>query len=168
MKHKIKRIKKNKMEKETNIIILLVVAGLIISAVSVGVGIFYQSKKDNSEIQKTPVDVNNLLKSLSSNIINAVSAYGGVTNIEGRDITLSYGGSSLTINVAENTAITEFAPTVPGSNQGIPKNLKFSDIKKGDNVNIALKIMPDGSLSAQTVLVFANTIDTTVPALPKK
>lgn len=133
-------------KKEINVVILLIVVGLIIFAAGAGLGIFYQNKKNTSQLQEAE-KISAEIKSLSSDIVTAVAAYGKVTAINGRDVTLSYNGKTLTINVAENIPVTSL--------QAGSKNLKFSDIKQGDNLNIALKIAEDGKLIAQSIIILS-------------
>ena len=145
-------------KKEINILVLLIIIGLVIFAVGAALGIFYQFNKDNIQIQKSE-EISTEIQNLSSDIVTAVAAYGKVVAINGNNVTLSYNGKSLTINIGENVPITSYAAPVNGSAQ---QNLKFSDIKLGDNLNIALKISGDGKLIAQTVLIFSS--GSTLPA----
>ncbi|MGA2418024.1 MAG: hypothetical protein ABSF55_02200 [Candidatus Staskawiczbacteria bacterium] len=143
-------------KREIKVIIILIIIGLVIFVIGAGLGVFYQTKKDAIQIQQDE-KISAEIQSLSSDIVTAVAAYGKVVAINGRDVTLSYSGKSLTINVGENVPVTSFSAPAKGSTQGTSQNLKFSDIKTGDNLSIALKIGQDGKLAAQTVLVLTSS-----------
>ena len=129
---------------------MLATIAVAVFVVGMGLGMFYQFKKDAQKISATGTPSADL-KVLSSDIITAVAAFGNVTDVNGRNITISYNGKSLTLNIGENVAVTSF------TNNGSQKNISYSDIKKGDSVNAALKINPDGQLTAQTVLVLSSS-----------
>ena len=141
-------------KKEGSILTLLIVIGVVIFFVGAGLGILYQSGKD----QKISAEI----KTLSSDIVTTVTAYGKVTAINGRDLTISYNNQTLTINIPQNVDVTAFVP-INGSIQGSPVAKTFSDIKKGDNLNIALKIGANGELTAQTVIIFSSGQSATLP-----
>jgi len=138
-------------EKEINILILLIVVILVVFLIGGGLGILYQAKKDSAKIQEAE-KIFAEIKNLSSDIVASVSAFGKVSAINGRDITISYVGKMLTINVEEGVKITSFIPSKGGGQQ----NLKFSEIKLGDNLNIGFKINENGKLTAQTILVLSS------------
>ena len=143
-----------------NLIILSVIAGVVIFVLGGGLGVFYQTQKGLLQTEKVQTKVQTMetvIKSLSSKVIPSIIAYGEVTNIEGRNITLSYGGESLTIKIKDDSQIFSFVKTA-SLKKGEPavtsqQKVDFKTIKKGDNLNISVKLLPDGQLESQSVII---------------
>jgi hypothetical protein len=133
----------NKNINSKNLITLLLI-GVVLLLVGVGIGIIYQIQKDGSLVSSA--------KSLSSEIIASIAAYGEVTNIDGRNITLSFMDESLTILVSEEARVYSFKQQ--GLEAGAKQNLaNFNDIKKGDFINISVKLSSDGKLEGNNVVI---------------
>jgi len=134
------------MDKKTSII-LLVIGGLFFLILGGGLGIFYQSQKNALQ---TP-EGNSKLKAvqvLSSKVIPSITAYGQVSNIDGRSVTLTFGGDSLNVKINDDAVV--YLPSSESSPQQIAK---FEDIKKGDNVSVNLRLLPDGQIEGQMVII---------------
>jgi len=134
------------MDKKTSII-LLVIGGLFFLILGGGLGIFYQSQKD---VLQSP-EGNSKLKAvqvLSSKVIPSITAYGQISNIDGRNITLTFGGDSLNVKINDDAIV--YLPSSESSPQQIAK---FEDIKKGDNVSVNLRLLPDGQIEGQMVII---------------
>jgi len=134
------------MDKKTSII-LLVIGGLFFLILGGGLGIFYQSQKNALQ---TP-EGNSKLKAvqvLSSKVIPSITAYGQIANIDGRNITLTFGGDSLNVKINDDAIV--YLPSSESSPQQIAK---FEDIKKGDNVSVNLRLLPDGQIEGQMVII---------------
>lgn len=129
----------------------LIVVAVLFLIVGGGVGMAYQTQKDSVKIKQVNI-MEPAFKGLSSKVIPSIVAYGQVTNIEGRNITLSYSGESLTVKIKDNANIYSFA-TAPGTKTASQEKANFSDIKKGDNLNISLKLLADGSLEGQSAII---------------
>lgn len=126
----------------SNLVVLLVVAVLFF-LIGGAVGMFFQAQKDGPQLTKAGAfDV------LSSKVVASVVAYGKVTAISGRSLTLSFNGSEMVVPVAENAPIYAFP-------QGSTTQQKaaFADIKAGNNVNVNLRVSPNGAIEGQTVIV---------------
>ena len=140
------------MEKRA-LIVLLAVA-VVMFLIGGGVATFLQSPK----VEK----VNTVVKALNSKTVTAISFYGKVSKIDGRNVTLSYSGDSVTVNVlpasqvygiSASTVKTDskgVTTTTPGSTQQL---VDFSTIKVGDNLNINAKMSPTGELTGTFVLI---------------
>lgn len=134
------------MKKSVLIILFLVLCVLLIAA-GTGFGIFYQQQKDLISEKNSQ----GTLKSLSSKIIASIIAYGQVAKIDGRDITISYLGDSMKIFIEDGYKIYLIGNSAEGQSE--KKEIKFEDIKIGNHLNITIKVMPDGQIIGQSILV---------------
>jgi len=124
--------------------ILISVAILIAFVVGLSLGIFYQANKVSPQIQQTE----NIMKSISSEVINAVVAFGFVSGVsDGRVVTLSYNGENLDIVLQESAKINLYEGTAK-------KEVQFQDIKIGDKVNVTAEIGKDGSIQGNMMIIF--------------
>lgn len=96
---------------------------------------------------------NALIKKINSKVISSISASGKVENINGRNLTLSNSGDSVVIKITDNAQVFSFAQPDAINASTAQKQAAFSDIKNGDNVNVGVKMMPDGSLSGEFVYI---------------
>jgi len=139
------------MNKKTLIILLL--AFIVIAIVfSVWIGIFYQKQKDKVEFDK----LKQVFSILSSSNIPLISAYGIVTDIKGRNITLDLSGSSITLNINDKSTVFSLERVGSSGNSLSDisrKNASFEDIKKGDHLNIGLKILSSGEIKVKSVII---------------
>ena len=106
------------------------------------------SKTQTKEVVKT-VNV------LGSKTVPSIVAYGQVEKIEGKNITLTNMGDSITVKIKDNAQIISFL------NRDDPianKQANFSDIKKGDTLNITVKVLPNGSLEGETAIILMQAI----------
>lgn len=135
------------------LIVSSIIAGLLLLALGVSLGVSYQTQQASisspqlDQLEKTTAAV----KFLSSKTVPSIVAYGQVTKIEGRDITLFYSGDSIKVSMEENSLIYSFV----NDSQGKPtqKQVELKEIKVGDNLNITLKLLPDGQLQGQSVFI---------------
>jgi hypothetical protein len=132
----------NKIESKNLAVLLLI--GVLLLAIGIGIGVIYQSQRSNP--------ITSAVKSLSSDIIASIAAYGEVTKIDGRNITLSFSEDNLTIFVSPEAQVYSFKQQATGTNSR--QNLAdFNDIKKGDFINISLKFYSDGKLEGNNVVI---------------
>lgn len=136
------------MEKK-NLITLVVVAVLALIVGGV-LGMSMQAQKDAPQIQKAE-KFESTIKSLSSKIVPSIMAYGQVSNINGRDLTIVYGTESLTINIKDDATIQSFVPPSNGS-APIQQKVEINALKNGDSVNIGLELV-DGKLIGKSVVI---------------
>lgn len=130
-----------------------IIIGVVTFVVGAGLGIFYQSQIDAPQLANFTA-IKAVFKNLSSKAVPSILAYGQVTNIEGRNLTLSYSGDSVSIAISDSANINSF---VKDSN-GVPSQQKidFSQIKNGDTLNISVKILPNGQLEGQSVIILSS------------
>lgn len=128
---------------KTNTIILVLI-GAVLFSVGGGLGIIYQSQKNYSE--------ENIFKALSSEVVSSIVAYGEVTEINGRNITLIFNNDSFTIYISEKAKIYSFKQT-DDQESSSKKELEFNQIKKGDILNVSMKIYSDGTIEGSNVFI---------------
>ncbi|MBI1866490.1 MAG: hypothetical protein HYS02_01845, partial [Candidatus Staskawiczbacteria bacterium] len=87
-----------------NKIILIVLVGLLCLILGAGAGFWYKTLQVSPQIEKTAA----IMKALSSKTVLSTVAYGKVSKIEGRDITLAYNGDSIKISMGANSQIYSF------------------------------------------------------------
>jgi hypothetical protein len=137
------------MEKKY-ITILLSVAGILLIAFVFYLGMLFQS---SSKIQLIK---NQTVSTLSSKTVSSINAYGKVSNINGKNVTLSNLGDRLVILMTDTSHIYSIvAPSLGKKTVNVPiqKTIYFEDIKVGDSVNVVLKLLSDGQLQGQSLVV---------------
>lgn len=130
------------------LIVSLIIVGLLLLALGAGFGVLYQTQQAPPQLEKTTTAAVNFL---SSKIFPSIVAYGKVTKIEGKNITLSSGGDSIKISMEENSPVYSFV--YDSAQKPVQKKIEFKEIKVGDNLNITIKFLPDGQLQGQSVYI---------------
>lgn len=137
--------------KNLTIIIIVAVVAIVVGGV---LGMSMQSAKDASSVSMAS-KLQPAVKTLSSKVVPSIVAYGQVSDMQGRNITLNYGGDSITVPIAENSNVYSFVAPVAGSKTTTPtqQKVQFAEIKKGDSLNVSLKLLPDGTIQGQNVII---------------
>ena len=138
-------------------ILLIIIGGIAIFVLGGGLGVLYQIQKDVSQIEKlqameSVLKVTNsalkvkesMLKGLSSKVVTSMVAQGEVVKIEGENITVRNNGETLIVSIGNNSKIYSIAKKVA---------LNPKDIKVGDNLSITFKLLPEGQLDGQLILI---------------
>jgi len=149
----------------TNKILIIGISAIIGGIVFLGagylVGVGLERAETGPQIEKLnkAADILKVLSSLK--VIPSVIAFGEVTKISNRTVTLTYGTENLAIRIKEDAKISSYnmpAPNDKGEQiiSDIPgqKNAEFKDIKIGDKLNVSLKILPDGEIEGLSVIIF--------------
>jgi hypothetical protein len=137
-----------------NLVVLIIVA-FVFFGLGGGLGVLYQNQMGVVPANEAPKI--QAVQTLSSKVIPSITAFGEVSSVEGKDITLTFGGDSLKIKVRDDAQI--YLPATSTTDQnGKPvtsaqKTAEFSDIKVGDNVSVNLKLLPDGQIEGQMVII---------------
>jgi hypothetical protein len=126
-------------------LVILIIAGIVIFLAGGAAGIVFEK-------QKIPTQKIEAADSLSSKVISSIVAYGEVKSINGRNITLSNLGTDLIITIAGNAPVYSFANR-SGSTAPSQQTVAFSDIGKGDKINIALKVLTTGQVQGTSVII---------------
>lgn len=132
------------MNKTTSIVLI---TGLLCLVLGGGIGFLYKTLQISPQMKKTTA----IIEALSSKTVLSTVAYGQVSNIEGKDITLSYNGDSIKISMTGNSPVYSFANDSTG--KPVQKKVDLKEIKIGDNLNITIKLLPDGQIQGQSVLI---------------
>ena len=136
---------------KTTSIVLIIISGLVFLVLGGGMGFLYKTLQVSPQIKKTTA----IIKDLSSKTVLSTVAYGQVSKIEGKDITLSYSGDSIKVSMKENSPVYSFANDSTG--KPVQKQVDLKEIKIGDNLNITIKLLPDGQIQGQSVLILMST-----------
>ena len=132
---------------KTTSIVFITVFGLVLLLLGGSIGFLYKTLQISPQMEKTAA----VIKDLSSKTVLSTVAYGQVSKIEGIDITLSYDTDSIKISMAENSPVYSFV----NDSKGVPvqKKVDLKQIKIGDSLNITIKLLPDGQIQGQSVLI---------------
>lgn len=138
------------MKKEISIA-LIIIGGLIILGLGYSCG-YFSGQKGVEEIKVEEP----LVSLLESKIIRdlTANASGEVTEISGRNLTLSEEGNTLTVAIKEEATINRLVlPTEEVTEAAVGEEIEFGEIKVGDQVSIFCKLKADGSLEGTDVMV---------------
>lgn len=127
-------------------LILIIIGALFFLTLGGGLGILYQQQKEILPVKETPKT--QAVQTLSSKVIPSITAFGQVSNIDGRNLTLTFGGDNLTIKINDSAQIY-----LPATKTSAQQTAQFSDIKKGDNVSVNVKLLSDGQMDGQMVVI---------------
>lgn len=137
---------------KTTSIVLIIIFGLVSSLLGGGIGFLYKtflmsSQQVSPEIEKATT----IIKNLTSKTVISSVAYGEVSKIEGRNVTLSFGGDNLKIKMMGDAPIYSFSNDSAG--KPVQKKVNLETVKIGDTLNIAIKVLPDGQIQGQSILI---------------
>jgi len=137
------------MDKKISISLTVVMA-IIVLALGFILGFVLKPQDKNMLMYKTALEM------VSSKVITSISAYGIVSNINGKTITLDNLGESLNIEVPASARIFAFyIPDNSDSENVAPeqKTVDFSTIKVGDKVNASVSLLQDLKIGATSVVI---------------
>lgn len=133
------------------------ILGSVIILILLGLGCSFSYFLGKKEIGENK-EICPFIGLLSSKIINGfvTTASGEVTQISGRDLTLSKEGGTLTIPMGEDALIYQTVP--PEEVEGVPQpavreEITLEEIKVGDKVSISCQLKNDGTLEGIEVMV---------------
>ncbi len=139
-------------------------------------GIFYQGQKTVLPLAPSSSGLPSpLIKSLSSSVVPAVSAYGAISKIDGQNLTLTKNSDSIIVPIKADAriytiVINQSAPVKAGSQPvkptSVTKQIALKDLKLGDNVSVNFKVLAGGQIEGFTVIVLP--VNTPVSATPIK
>ena len=149
------------MDNKKTVGVWLVVCAILF-LLGIGLGLLL-IQQPNSKIQTAD--------NLSSKVVSSIVAYGQVKNIDGRNITLSNLGDSLTISLTDNAQIYAFSTSASSatsvasstgksksvapvkSTTPVQRTAAFENIKVGDSVNVALRLGTDGQMQGTSLVI---------------
>ena len=152
--------------------VLLIIGGLLIFIVGGGLGVVYQKQQPALIIQTTPEQIKeaetcaSIEKILSSKNFGELPAVGVVTKISGRDITLSYGGDSLSASQLRTAQkyiqffhlLKRLSPGQKTSSNVEPMMNTFDAIKVGQTLDVFTSVSPDGHIGISSVTIAPTSI----------
>jgi hypothetical protein len=149
-------------------IIIAIILGILIFGAGFGASMLYKNPSSTTLTQNQmqgQQQLSETIKELSSRVIPSIAAYGTVTNIDGRNISLRYQGDSIVISVMPDAKIYSYTPSATGSNaKSLTTQVDFSKIKVGDNLSVNLKVIPTGQIEGLSVIVLPPVVTTTTPS----
>lgn len=134
----------------------LIVLVIVISwSIGTGAGIYYEKQLLALSLEKAE----KLSKDLGSQVIRSTIAFGVVSNISGKTITLVSGKDSLAITIKTDAQILLLVSTLDETGKAINIQQKgvFSDIKKDSKVNVSVKFLANGQAEGSLVTIFPVT-----------
>ena len=139
------------MEKKN--LLLFLIGAVFFLVLGGGLWVFYQQQNTApKEVVKIQA-----VQTLSSKVIPSITAFGQVTKIDGKTITLTFGGDNLTVKIRDDAQIYLPATTAKDKNGKLvtsqQQTAQFSDIKVGNNVSVNLKLLSDGQIEGQLVII---------------
>lgn len=129
---------------EKKYLVIIIIIAFVLGA---GAGILFQAQRNSPKL----IAGEKLVKDLSSKTVSAITVYGQITKIEGRILTIDYSGSGIKVAMSSGADIYSFANDKDA--KAMQKKIDFNEIKNGDNVSIAAKLLPDGKLEGQSLVV---------------
>ncbi|MDP2926676.1 MAG: hypothetical protein Q8N65_00850 [bacterium] len=134
------------MEKKTLILVIVVGLALISAAAYAGYFLGQKGAVGGSGVSSNVLPFK-LLKA-----VNGV-AFGKITAIAGRTLTLEEGGETAQIIISEAATVGKFVPPEPGENLPIKQSLKFDNLKIGDPVQVFVTITKDKEMEGTDVTI---------------
>ena len=139
------------MNKNMNNKIIVIVAGFVVVCLLSGLAGYWLGAESTKAVNKKITDTLSLLG--TSTVVPTVNAFGRVTDISGRNITLSYGGkNTLTVFFGQDARIYEYtlsARAADGSQQiSKQEEVKFENIKLNETLNVSIKVLGTGQVQA--------------------
>jgi hypothetical protein len=131
-------------------IIILILIGVVIFVIGGGVGVLYKTEKTSEQPDKN-------LNMLSSRVISKIVAYGEVTEINKKNITLSFMEENLTFEIKENIPIYKIVGTEQAS--AFWQDSTFNEIKEGNRLNVNLKINENNQTKIVAVYILSPAFD---------
>lgn len=132
---------------KTNLVIL-VIFGVLLFILGGGLGVLYKKQTDAEKVAA--------IKILSSKVIPTITSYGDVTKIEGRNVTLTYSGDSLTVALKDGARIFSFKNQASGSGAATgQQKTDISELKVGDNVSMEIVVSPDGKMQGDSMIILS-------------
>jgi len=120
-------------------------------------GFFYckYASGENFSSEYSSSSAQDIIQTLSSPFIYSLKATGKVKSISNNVITLNYKDSVSSLKVAQNAIIVSF---LNKNAAGVIKSemVNLSDVKIGDNLQIDLEVLPEGSLVAGKIYIIGD------------
>jgi hypothetical protein len=126
---------------------------IIVAIVALLIGFFVGASYQFFKVKTPPQQTASTFKLSSTVRILASKAIGKVTGIQGRDLTMTLSGKTVSISVLQDATIYLMSPKATKSD--------FNIIKVGDTVSISVQISNRGEAQGTSVMVYPSGIPTT-------
>ncbi|MBI4359068.1 MAG: hypothetical protein HY577_00545 [Candidatus Nealsonbacteria bacterium] len=137
------------MEKKTLILVVVVLGlGLALVSAAAYAGYFLGQKSVVGGSSIPP----NVLPFKLLKAVNGV-AFGKITAISGRILTLEEGGETAQIVISEAATVGKFVPPEPDENLPIKQSLKFDNLKIGDWAQVFVTIAQNKKMEGSDVTI---------------
>lgn len=136
---------------------LIVIIILISWSIGAGTGIFYEKQLLAPSLNKAE----KVASDLRSKVIGSITAYGKITNISGRTLTIMATADNKDIlqitikNDAPVFAIASQNDSAGKTTTNAQQKSEFKDLKTGDNVAVSIKLLANNQLEGQSVIIFS-------------
>ncbi|OGZ70710.1 MAG: hypothetical protein A3F47_01895 [Candidatus Staskawiczbacteria bacterium RIFCSPHIGHO2_12_FULL_38_11] len=130
---------------ETKNIIIAVVSGIIILIIGFSLGFWYKSISQPKNVAQ---EIPEAVKVISSKVTPSITAYGVITKIDGKNITINNEGDIMTITARDDVKIYAFSSTT-----GKSQEITLNDLKIGDKLSVNIKVSDSGQVDAYTIIV---------------
>jgi len=137
--------------KKNVLIVVVLIGGIVLGGLGFYCGLSYANNKVSQIKVESP-----LASLFSSKVISGLTAVavGQIKEISGRNLVLTVDGSDLTVFIKEDAPIGRLLPTKENTNIPQPmtrEDIKFEDMKVGDQVNIFCNLKTDLSLEGSNI-----------------
>jgi hypothetical protein len=127
-------------------LVFLIVIGVLLFVLGGALGVAYDMNKTPQQIKVKTVN------SLSSKVVSSIVAYGRISHIDGRIITLNNFGEDLVVSIPDNAKIYSF--TIPsGTKTPVQQAATFGSVQLNQNVNVNLKLLPSGQFEGSSIII---------------
>jgi len=141
----------------------LIILGIVLLAGGFVYRVLLEKQKiasDDGKIEK----MEKIEKTIGSKVITSIVAYGEVSKISGRTVTLTSGAESIEVFIKENAVFLSHVILAVGEKipETVPqqKEVGFSDIKIGNNLSATIKILPSGGAESVSVVIYLTAAET--------
>lgn len=138
--------------KKLIILISLIIAGVVLLGIGYLGGALVEKQKVSPQLEQLEKTAKTI-KMLSSKTVTSIVVFGEVTNISDRTITVTYGTESIDVPIKEDAVIFSFE-NLTGEGVNPQKKIEFGEIKKDDNLNVSIRVLPTGELEGVALIVF--------------
>ncbi|MFA5878173.1 MAG: hypothetical protein WC845_02280 [Candidatus Staskawiczbacteria bacterium] len=140
------------MKQSNNTYIIVIVSIVVLFGIGCLVGFSFEKSRTSASIEKLQT-LSSVLNSLSSSqIIVSTIAYGRVKSISDSTIVLNRGEEDLSVAMIPDAQV--YLLSNNGGDLGSQKQSQLTDIKIGDDLNISVKILPDGQIQGLSAVIF--------------
>ena len=146
-----------------NLIVSLILVILIFLS-GLGIGMSYQSKKVAPSQTQNQISSKSI-ELLTSHVISPMIARGKVIKIDDKDVTLNYQKDNRIIKISDTARVSLLVLSATQKKSYVNKQVTFEDIKMNDNVEVSVRVLPDGQIEGFNIVILPRPVAVTpIPA----